>query len=405
MDIKCFLNKVCQEIKYEPIRKEIAEELELHIQDIKEEYISNGMEDKKAEEKAILQMGNAEEIGKKLNKIHRPKLDWKLIVLISVLMGYGLFISILKFMSPKLIGITSVGNTIIYMLIGVILGMCIYFFDYRKLKKYTSIIYTIATVIMLLPITGLGHRIAGVSYVKFLNITFNPCTIAIPLYIISFIGYVINYNKENIINLQTNDIKFTLSLDLIKILLLSIVSLILIANIPSFINAAILGFVYLVIGTVKIIQNKENRIRKLVLIYIPIFIIILIILFLFITNSNILPYRFESYRIMSSFKPEIDPIGYGYTGMLQKEILNNAKLIGEANTQIITSDDYIISQDTTFTFIYLIRKNRYSSCRSISNNNYSHFTKTNSKCKEYKRRIWKVNHNWFKYFIYCPINN
>ena len=38
LDIKGFLNNVCQEIKYKPIRKGIADELENHIQEIKEEY-------------------------------------------------------------------------------------------------------------------------------------------------------------------------------------------------------------------------------------------------------------------------------------------------------------------------------------------------------------------------------
>ncbi len=33
-----FLNKVCQEIKYKPARRGIAEELELHIEDIKEDF-------------------------------------------------------------------------------------------------------------------------------------------------------------------------------------------------------------------------------------------------------------------------------------------------------------------------------------------------------------------------------
>ncbi len=42
MDVKGFLNNVCQEIKYKHIRKGIADELENHIQEIKEEYIEKG---------------------------------------------------------------------------------------------------------------------------------------------------------------------------------------------------------------------------------------------------------------------------------------------------------------------------------------------------------------------------
>ena len=43
LNIKEFLYKVRNEIKYIPIRKSISEELELHIQDIKENYINIGI--------------------------------------------------------------------------------------------------------------------------------------------------------------------------------------------------------------------------------------------------------------------------------------------------------------------------------------------------------------------------
>ena len=57
MDIKHFLDKVCNEIKYEPVRPGISEELKLHIQEIKEDYQNQGMEEKEAEKKAVSQMG------------------------------------------------------------------------------------------------------------------------------------------------------------------------------------------------------------------------------------------------------------------------------------------------------------------------------------------------------------
>ena len=96
MNIKNFLNKVSEEIKYKPIRNGITEELESHINELKQDYISNGINEKEAEEKAVRQMGDAEEIGKQLNKIHKPRLDWKLILLILILMGFGLYVAILK---------------------------------------------------------------------------------------------------------------------------------------------------------------------------------------------------------------------------------------------------------------------------------------------------------------------
>ena len=66
LQIKEFLNSVCEQIKYKPIRENIAEELKNHIEESKENYMQEGMEETTAEEKAIEQMGEAQEIGKKL---------------------------------------------------------------------------------------------------------------------------------------------------------------------------------------------------------------------------------------------------------------------------------------------------------------------------------------------------
>lgn len=107
MNAKNFLNKVCEEIKYKPVRNGIFEELEQHINEIKEENTNKGMQEESAEEKAVLQMGDAQQIGKRLNKIHRPKLDWKLIILILILIGFGVVVTIIKTSSNSIFPITA----------------------------------------------------------------------------------------------------------------------------------------------------------------------------------------------------------------------------------------------------------------------------------------------------------
>ena len=71
MQINEFLNSVCEQIKYKPIRNTIAEELKDHIEDKKEELIEMGQNEEEAEKDAVEQMGDAEIIGKELNKVHR----------------------------------------------------------------------------------------------------------------------------------------------------------------------------------------------------------------------------------------------------------------------------------------------------------------------------------------------
>lgn len=348
LDRKSFLDTVCSQIKYKPVRGEVAEELKSHIEEAKEEFVQEGWKTEEADAKAVSQMGDAEEIGKKLNKIHRPKLDWKLLILVIILIGFGLVVAILQQSADSS---NHIQYTASYMLIGLVFCMGMYFFDYRKMQKYANLLYLLATILMLLPYLGLANMVNGVNQVRIGSISFMPCTITVPLYLIAFIGYLTNYQKEKVIKIQIEGKEIHLNKDFIKITVLTILSFVLICNVPSITNVAILFLSYLVILTVKVMQKKETRVKNLAIIYGSLFVFLIIPMICTMFTS---PYRFE--RLICSFVPEMDPQGSGYTGMLQKEILENAKWIGEADTDIITNDNYIISLDSNYTFIYLIGK-------------------------------------------------
>lgn len=351
MDIKEFISKVCEEIKYEPVRKGISEELTSHIQDIKEEYISKGIQEKEAEEKAVSQMGVAEDIGKKLNKIHKPKLDWKLLLLITALMGFGVFVAVLK---QETMNNHNLGHTIVYMLFGIILSIGVYFYDYKKLKKHSLIIYIIATIIMAIPMFGLGPMVNGVKYISIFNIIIYPTTIAVPLYLISFIGFIIDYNNNNNFNITILNKNISINKDITKMIITSIIALVLIEAVPSFANASILGLSYLIITTIKIIQGKDKVIKKLLLLYgVPLLSIILFFMMLLQGSS------FRAERILTSFNPERDPNGSGWVGMQQKDVLENAKFIGEADTDALSIEKSILGVESNYTFIYIIGKTGY----------------------------------------------
>ncbi len=347
MTIKEFLDSVCKQIKYKPIRENIAEELKNHIEESKENYIQEGLEEQIAEEKAIEQMGDSEEIGKKLNKIHRPKLDWKLLILILILVAYGIFIAICKQNSNNRI----VKDTLIYMITGLIIGIVVYFIDYRKIKKYSNLLYLIASLIIFLPAIGLCRStINGIDYFRIAGITFNTTIVAVPLFIISFAGFMTSFNNKNKINVNILDWNITIYKDLVKIIVFSIFSLLLIIMIPSMVNGMILGMIYLIIATIYVIKTSQRKMSILVKIYAAMGILVILVMF----AIGIQPYHFE--RIAISFHPELEPKGAGYMGMLQKEVIENAKLIGEADTEIITTDKFIIPEESNFTFIFLLGK-------------------------------------------------
>lgn len=324
MNIKSFLDDVCEQIKYKPAKKEIYNELELHIKELKEDYMNDGMGEPEAEEKAVLQMGIAKDIGKRLNRIHRPKLNWQLLLAIIFLICFGILISTFK---QQISHSGYIGNTIIYMLFGFITSIVIYLCDYKKMKKYSNIIYLIATLIMLLPFVGLGLTLNGKNFVRFFGITFSPCIIAIPLYVITFSGYIYNYNENKT---KTN---------LLKIIILSTFSLLLVSLLPSLENVLILSIIYLVITTAKIIEHNQKIIKKIVLLY-GFTLIFLSVLILGLNMTNSINLKHIDEQIHS----------------IQKDILEHAQFIGEAESQTFKDGELLISTESNYTFSYLLGK-------------------------------------------------
>lgn len=350
MDAKSFLNKVCEEIKYKSVREEISEELEQHINDLKEEYIINGIQEKEAEEKAVLQMGDAKQIGNKLNKIHKPRLDWKLTILIVLLTCLGLIISIIKRNSINSAPL-SIGNVLVYILLGTILSVGIYLFDYRKIKNYPMHLYIIATVLMILPLTKLGVKINGVDHIRIFGITFTPSTVTLPLYLISFISFLFTKKVSNIYKIQFGSKDIKINKKIIKIITLTVISLLLMFANNSVSNMIILSITYLIIGTLKILKYKEPRIKRLIILYGTMFVLIALFAVHGILSSS---YRFD--RITYLFNPQLDQQGNRYVRIVQKEMLQNIKLVGEVENTSIQIDESILKTENSYTYIYIMAK-------------------------------------------------
>ncbi len=333
MQIKEFIDGVCEQIKYKPIRQNIAEELKNHIEDAKEEFLKEGMEEKLAEEKAITEMGDAEEIGKQLNKIHKPKLDWKLVVLAVILISFGLVVSIIR--SEHIVPSTM--KFIFFLIIGVIISLAIYFVDYKKLNKCAGIIYIIATFSIVFTFLK-GIMINGIPHLSIGYITFSPTAIAVPLYIIAFAGFLQNIDKENKVKMQIYG--KNINMNVVKIIVLSIISLVILMEIPSVTSAFILFLTYMIMASIKL-KNKK---------YIAILWIVPIIgVMLILTPYN----RVGLFnRIQNSFNPELDPQGVGWLGVNRKQIINSAKIFGEAENMSDAIE--LFDEGTNFAFISIL---------------------------------------------------
>ncbi len=134
-NIKNFLDDILTNIKNKDVHNEVKMELESHILEIADEFIDSGLSEENSIKEALKRMGNPTKIGNKLNKIHKPKPDY-----ITLLLSLGLFIIGIVIMSSlrksNVISFNALSKNILAAVLGLVVGVSIYKFDYRKLKNY-----------------------------------------------------------------------------------------------------------------------------------------------------------------------------------------------------------------------------------------------------------------------------
>lgn len=79
-----YLKKVMIMIDALYMHEDIRRELDNHIEDLTDEYVSQGISHEEAEQKAVEQMGSPKETGSLFNHVYRPKLEWKAAIYILV---------------------------------------------------------------------------------------------------------------------------------------------------------------------------------------------------------------------------------------------------------------------------------------------------------------------------------
>lgn len=85
-----YLKNVCEQIRWEKAHNVISEEIENHIIDQQNAYIAEGFDEKTATEKAIKEMGDPVLVGSQLDRTHKPKTEWSIIVSTGIALFLGL---------------------------------------------------------------------------------------------------------------------------------------------------------------------------------------------------------------------------------------------------------------------------------------------------------------------------
>ncbi len=85
-----YISAVLGQIRWKKARPVIQKELEGHIEEHRQEAKSNGLDDTASLEKVVTAMGDPLETGRRLDKLHRPRVDVLMLISISVLVAFTL---------------------------------------------------------------------------------------------------------------------------------------------------------------------------------------------------------------------------------------------------------------------------------------------------------------------------
>lgn len=87
-----YLTAVGAQIRWRRAREPLLRELSDHIADQAADYRADGLEEADALNKAVAEMGDPEEVGRDLDRLHRPKNRWGLALAVLLLTLAGLFL-------------------------------------------------------------------------------------------------------------------------------------------------------------------------------------------------------------------------------------------------------------------------------------------------------------------------
>lgn len=286
-----YSKSVCDQIRWKKAHSVISEEIENHLIDQRDAYIAHGADEITATDNAIVQMGDPVAIGTQLDRTHRPRPQWSMLLLVTVLLFGGIILrTYINY------GLTPM--ELISAFIGLGFMTAAYFSDFTLIGKYPKTVYfsilalSIAVLIISPMVNGRAY------YAGFMPLLF-PSGFAAVLYVTRDKGY------PGII------------LCGISFLLPAFISL-LVPSISGFVLYAVTGLIILSIAIVKR-WFRINRLFGCLLVYIP-------------TAVTLLLAVMSTWkRLRIALDPSIDPAGGGWVGTVIRALLDGSKLFGHGN--------------------------------------------------------------------------
>lgn len=324
-----YIQNVCEHIKFKEIHSEIKEELRIHIEEIAEGYMADGIPEEEAVHKAIQQMGDPNILGKQFHQTYKPRTEWSLLGLVLAFIGVGLLVmySIEHSQSITIPEVSLFMNKTLAVSIGITIALFLFFFDYRKLKTYSHYLYLITLLMMILTIL-FGPHFNGRPMLTIRSFTIDFINLSPYLFVIALGGMLSkwNWNQPKVF--------------------FKLISLILVPSLMYFLSSSTFSnFIFIICFIVLFAASQATRKQKQQMI--TFCTLGFGMTFFYFTISA--PYRLA--RVTIFLNPYKDPLTSGWHYIQSIEAISSAGLWGHGISSTYKTLPYPYSD---FVFTYFI---------------------------------------------------
>lgn len=317
-----FLNEVSDQIHSKEAKKYVAAELGHHLKEAKKVLKEKGLTEIEAEERAIEQMGSPIKLGKQLNKLHRPRVDWLIVILLITTLCLGFLpIFSLGYMDNNHFSTFK----IIFVLLGVASALGMMLLDYRKFKKYGWLFYSIGIFILFIISFFSNTIINGLPYIKVGPLRVES-SMALPFFFLAWASFF-NSSKLKIWHFG----------------LLFLLSFFLFFNVPSISTT----YIYVVMVFMMLWWSRFSRktIVTTTVLTFGSFLFIGIVFWQFLKN-------YQKVRVLAFLTPEKYSNEAGSTIFYIKELMLKAGWFGKSQNQEFIPDAHTNLVFVSFTYYY-----------------------------------------------------
>jgi len=156
--INDYVKQVCSQIRWKRAHLQVGQELRNHIIDQRDALMHKGMSATEATDVSIIETGDAILIGSQLDKTHRPKSQGLMLITSLLLFAIGMIVSLIE-------PIRGPENIIFYAILGIVLLVVTYFFDFSLLAKFPKTVYCVIVILscVMLFFGPHGWRVLGIA--------------------------------------------------------------------------------------------------------------------------------------------------------------------------------------------------------------------------------------------------